>query len=147
VDGERVGGGGQYCGVGGCVTMNQQLRFGYLYDPDLRAAANGAGRNYWDVYIGEILDQLGLRAEAIARPTLEDAAFLTLCITDEVGEIAAQRQGGNEISPAIVEGNRVAQLNDCVMESFLSTGRTRLPKAQIRAIRKTTGKRKARLDA
>ena len=67
--------------------MNQQLRFGCLYDPDLRAPANGAEWNYWDVYIGEILDQLGLRAEAIPRPTLEDAEHLSQYATLLIGNL------------------------------------------------------------
>jgi len=69
------------------MSESKQLRLAYLYDPDLHAAANGAGRNYWDVYIGEILDQLGLRAEAIARQTLEDAEHLSQYATLLIGNL------------------------------------------------------------
>jgi hypothetical protein len=55
----------------------KQLRIAYLYDPDFHAAANDAGRNDWDVYIGEILDQLGLRGEEISCEALEDVEQLS----------------------------------------------------------------------
>lgn len=67
--------------------MNQQLRLAYLYDPDQHAAANGAGRNYWDVYIGEILDQLGLRGEVISPPMLEDLEQLSRYATLLIGSL------------------------------------------------------------
>ncbi len=65
----------------------KQLRLAYLYDPDLHAAANGAGRNYWDVYIREILDQLGLRGEEISCEALEDAEQLSPYATLLIGNL------------------------------------------------------------
>ncbi|MBI4660098.1 MAG: hypothetical protein HY735_14755 [Verrucomicrobia bacterium] len=68
------------------VARPQQLRIAYLHDPDRQAAVNRAGRNYWNVYLREILDQLGLRAEQVLPEVLQDAKrlarFATLLIGD-----------------------------------------------------------------
>ncbi len=44
---------------------------GYLYDEDMHAAANARGENYWYYYIEEILDELGIRAEALPFSALQ----------------------------------------------------------------------------
>jgi len=38
----------------------RSLATAYLDDPDLRRAANARGENYWDAYLAEIAEQLGL---------------------------------------------------------------------------------------
>jgi hypothetical protein len=117
------------------MSESKQLRLAYLYDPDLHAAANGAGRNYWDVYIGEILDQLGLRAEAIARQTLEDAEHLSQYATLLIGNLprwgrAARDnlhewvRGGGTLIAFATEGLHDLFGNRCV-------GRVRQPKDEF----------------
>ena len=58
------------------MEHKSKLVTAYVYDTDLRIAANQNGRNYWYEYIREINEQLGLRAQAISRNTLEDATAL-----------------------------------------------------------------------
>jgi hypothetical protein len=69
----------------------RELRIGYLHDADRHAAANREGRNYWDVYLREILDQLGLRGEEVSPAVLRDEARLAQYATLLVGEASADR--------------------------------------------------------
>lgn len=53
----------------------RSLSAAYVYDADLREAANAAGRNYWYEYLREILDRLGLTAAPISRHALTEAGL------------------------------------------------------------------------
>lgn len=67
----------------------RQLRIACVYDSDRHAAAGRAGRDYWDIYLREILDQLGLRAEEVSPGVLRDAGRLARYATLLVGDLAA----------------------------------------------------------
>ena len=43
----------------------------YLTDPEAHAEANSRGENYWDAYVPEILDELGVRGQAIGPDGLD----------------------------------------------------------------------------
>ena len=66
------------------------IRAAYLYDPDLHAELNRSGRNYWDIYIREINEQLGLRADQVSCHDLESLATFeglrTLIVGWQTGE-------------------------------------------------------------
>lgn len=64
------------------------LAAAYIYDADLREAANAAGRNYWYEYIREILDRLGLTAAPISRHALTDSALAKMALLF-VGDLTA----------------------------------------------------------
>lgn len=65
------------------------LRAAYVYAPNAHAAANREGRNYWDAYLREIVEQLGLPAGEIPPGTLADAAALEQYTTLLVGGLDA----------------------------------------------------------
>jgi hypothetical protein len=54
------------CGPARREGPERELRIAVLLDRERHAAENAAGRNYWDLYVLEVLDQLGLRADEIA---------------------------------------------------------------------------------
>ncbi|MGD8238445.1 MAG: hypothetical protein PVH68_07840 [Armatimonadota bacterium] len=53
------------------------LRTAYIYDPADHAAANAQGQNYWYVYIRELMERLGVHADALPPDALGDAAMLS----------------------------------------------------------------------
>ena len=62
---------------------HRPLRIAYVYDCSRHAAANREGQNYWDMYLREIGDQLGVRMEeaspAVLRsPPNDYARYATL---------------------------------------------------------------------
>jgi len=52
------------------------LRAAWAYDEERHRCLNAEGRDYWHVYTAEILDRLGLTAEAVAPQSLLSAAEL-----------------------------------------------------------------------
>ncbi|MDO9542620.1 MAG: hypothetical protein Q7J98_09895 [Kiritimatiellia bacterium] len=50
--------------------------FGYVCDDNLRTRLNAAGLNYWDVYLQEINEQLGIRGQRLSLPELENINVL-----------------------------------------------------------------------
>ena len=66
------------------------LRIAYAHDSSQHAAAAKAGRNHWDVYLREIVDELGLRAEEVEPAVLRDAERLARYATLLVGGLAAE---------------------------------------------------------
>jgi hypothetical protein len=71
--------------------MTSRIATAYLADNDLRAAANARGENYWDTYLAEISEQLGLCAEPISLDALGDPAVLARFSALLVGEIPLER--------------------------------------------------------
>jgi hypothetical protein len=69
------------------VVAESTLRIAWLHDSERHAVANRAQDNYWDAYIREILDQLGLRAEEVSPDTLADAERLARYATLLVGDL------------------------------------------------------------
>jgi len=65
------------------------LRIAYVYDSQRHAEAGRAGQNHWDVYLREILDELGLRAEEVPPGAIQDAGRLARYATLLVGDLAA----------------------------------------------------------
>jgi len=55
-------------------------RVAYVYEADLREAANTAGRNYWYEYVREIMDRLGLTAEPVSRHALTAETLSALSV-------------------------------------------------------------------
>lgn len=69
------------------------LATAYLDDPDLRREANARGENYWDAYLAEIAEQLGLCAEPVSLPELADPAVLARFSGLLIGEVPPGRSG------------------------------------------------------
>ena len=67
----------------------------YVYDDDLRAQLNARRTNYWDAYIADILDMLGLRPATLSLRDLEQGAAL-----ERVGALVVGQQSGEALSPA-----------------------------------------------
>ncbi len=44
----------------------------YIHDVELKRKTNKNGKNYWDAYLEEINELLGLRAKALSLRELED---------------------------------------------------------------------------
>jgi hypothetical protein len=57
----------------------------YLCDGSLRQKLNKNNRNYWDVYIREIAEQLGLSVERVSLSQLEDEPYLSKIATLIIG--------------------------------------------------------------
>ncbi|MBI3944518.1 MAG: hypothetical protein HY321_01230 [Armatimonadetes bacterium] len=68
----------------------------YVCDEDLWARTNKSSQNYWDVYIREMCDQLGLRAAPLSLSDLENAARLAEVTTLIIGRVS----GGALSDPA-----------------------------------------------
>lgn len=58
------------------MTGERNLRAAWVYDEAQHVSLNSAGRNYWHVYTAEILDRLGLTADAVPPSALSDPAKL-----------------------------------------------------------------------
>lgn len=58
------------------VAQTRPLRAAWVYDVPRHKALNAAGHNYWDLYTAEILERIGLTAEAIAPADTADPAVL-----------------------------------------------------------------------
>jgi hypothetical protein len=69
------------------------IALGYAYDQQLHEKINRSGMNYWDIYIKEINEQLGLRGEELSLGRLEDKDCLSKITTLIIG-----RQTGRELS-------------------------------------------------
>jgi hypothetical protein len=69
----------------------RSLATAYLDDPDLRSTANSRGENYWDAYLAEIGEQLGLCAEPLPLAALADPAVLARYSALLVGEVPPDR--------------------------------------------------------
>ena len=84
---------------GTAVAESGTLRIAYVYDSPQHAAASREGRNHWDVYLREMLDQSGLRGEEVAPAVLQDARrlgrYATLLVGDLAGEHVSQTARGN----------------------------------------------------
>lgn len=76
-----------YLSNGRTNAAAQPLRIGSLHDPNRQAAVNHAGRNYWSVYVTEILDQLGSRADQLSPEILQDAEQLGRYATLLTGDV------------------------------------------------------------
>ncbi|UCH34265.1 MAG: hypothetical protein JSV65_17305 [Armatimonadota bacterium] len=61
------------------------LRVAYVYDHALHAGLNASQANYWDIYLREICEQLGLRAETVSVADLESATSLSRLATLVIG--------------------------------------------------------------
>jgi len=53
------------------------LRVAYIYDPADHAATNAQARNYWYMYIRELMERLGVHADVLPPDALGDAAMLS----------------------------------------------------------------------
>jgi hypothetical protein len=71
--------------------MARPLAAGYLSDPGLLAVANGRGENYWDVYLSEIAEQMGLPVQRISLAALGDAQTLAAYSALLLGEAPTDR--------------------------------------------------------
>ncbi len=71
--------------------MTSPIATAYLVDDTLRAAANARGSNYWDAYLAEISEQLGLCAEPISLPALADPSALARYSALLIGDIPGDR--------------------------------------------------------
>lgn len=70
----------------------------YIYDEALKSKANQQGRNYWDIYIQEILDMLGARAQRISPLDLETASLL-----DDMKTVILGSQSSASLSSKAIE--------------------------------------------
>lgn len=89
--------------------MTSRIATAYLIDDTLRAAANARGENYWDVYLAELFEQMGLAAEPINLRSLADPSDLARYSALVVGDVPAERLSG-ELREALgqwVEGGGV----------------------------------------
>jgi hypothetical protein len=69
--------------------------FGFLLDDGLRAELNGRDQNYWDAYLQDINDHLGLRGSALTLADLEQPACL-----ERLRSVVVGRQSGSHLSDA-----------------------------------------------
>lgn len=58
------------------VSPEKPMRVAWVYDAEAHSAANAAGRNYWPVYIDEILRRVGITAERLAPADARDLVRL-----------------------------------------------------------------------
>lgn len=72
------------------APIGKPLRAACVYAAADHAQANRAGRNHWDVYLREIVDQLGLRVDEIPTEALADGAKLNQYATVLVGNLGAE---------------------------------------------------------
>jgi hypothetical protein len=79
----------------------QYARLAYVYDAPLHAELNARRRNYWDIYLREINEQLGLRAEQVSCKDLESPATFNALRTLIVGW-----QSGEALSAAAKDNLR-----------------------------------------
>jgi hypothetical protein len=70
--------------------MARPIAAGYLCDAGLHAAANERGENYWDIYLGEIAEQMGLPAQPVSLADLGDAGTLARYSALLLGEVPAE---------------------------------------------------------
>ena len=71
-------------------TAVRALRMAFVHDSQQHAAAGPAERNHWDVYLREILDQLGARAEEVSPAVLHDPEGLKAYATILLGNLSAE---------------------------------------------------------
>jgi hypothetical protein len=67
----------------------RELRVACVLDADRHAALNRAGKNYWDLYLREMLDEMGLRADEIGPAALGDPAQLDRYAAILMGDVDA----------------------------------------------------------
>ncbi len=70
----------------------------YVYDETLQKEANRQGRNYWEIYIREILDMLGARGQQLSLTDLEDSQKL-----NEIKTLILGHQSGAHLTPKIID--------------------------------------------
>lgn len=70
--------------------MTARIATAYLSDATLQAAANARGENYWDAYLAEISEQLGLCAQPIDLRTLAAPAALAEYSALLIGDLPVQ---------------------------------------------------------
>ena len=81
--------------------------FGFVLDDGLRAALNERAQNYWDVYLQEMNEHLGLRGTALAVADLEQPQCLARLRSVVVGrQSGARSQRRCTRPPAGVGGTR-----------------------------------------
>lgn len=76
----------------------KSLILAYVYDKDLHKRINRSRKNYWDVYIREINEQLGLRGERVSLRQLKDKMYLSKISTLIIGW-----QSGAELNSTVKE--------------------------------------------
>lgn len=75
------------CGPVRDSRPGRELRVAVVIDPARHAAENRAERTYWDLYLREILDKRGLRADELEPGALLDAGRLARYATLLVGDL------------------------------------------------------------
>ncbi len=72
--------------------MTSRIATAYLIDDTVRAAANAHGENYWDVYLAELFEQMGLRAEPINLRSLANPADLAFYSALVIGNLPEEHR-------------------------------------------------------
>jgi len=85
----------------------------YVHDDSLRQAANARGENYWFAYVAELLDEVGVRGEALPFSALEQEGALAGVSVLVLGDYSADElpaEAGEALHEWLEEGGTLIGL-------------------------------------